>query len=80
MRTGTESQKWRSYGGLSVGVEGGEWRVKVQGISSINGRYKIGGVKNSKGKGEAKKLICMTPGHELRWGNVDGGGVQGRGV
>ena len=35
-RTGTESQKWRSHGGLSVGREGmGE---KVQGISSINGR------------------------------------------
>ena len=37
-RTGTESQKWRSHGGLSVGKEGmGE---KVQGIRSINGRYK----------------------------------------
>ena len=32
-RTGTESQKWRSHGGLSVGVGGGE----VQRIS-INGR------------------------------------------
>ena len=36
-RTGTESQKWRSHGGLSVGrmVE------KVQGIRNMNGRYKI---------------------------------------
>ena len=37
-RTGTESQKWRSNGGLSVGKwvrRGGE---KVQRISSINGR------------------------------------------
>ena len=25
------------------------------------------------GNGEAKELICMTHGHELRWGN-DGGG------
>ena len=37
-RTGTESQKWRSHGGLSAGrrreIEG----EKVQGISSINGR------------------------------------------
>ena len=35
-RTGTESQKWRSHGGLSAGM--GE---KVQGIRSINGQYKI---------------------------------------
>ena len=36
-RTGTESQKWRSHGGLSVG----KWKGrggKVQRISSINGR------------------------------------------
>ena len=41
-RTGTESQKWRSHGGLSVGS--GERRrmgEKVQGIRSINDRYKI---------------------------------------
>ena len=38
-RTGTESQKWRSHGGLSVWG----WRMgeKVQGIRSINGRHKI---------------------------------------
>ena len=42
-RTGTESQKYRSHGGLSVGRG---WRMgeKVQGIRSINCRYKIGGV------------------------------------
>ena len=38
IRTGTESQKWRSHRGLSVG----EWEEgmgeKVQRISSINGR------------------------------------------
>ena len=39
-RTGTESQKWRSHGGLSAGRRMGEMRGKVQGISSINGRYK----------------------------------------
>ena len=38
-RTGTEPQKWRSHGGLSVGR--GRMGVKVQGIRSINGRYKI---------------------------------------
>ena len=40
-RTGTESQKWRSHRGLSVG----EWEEgmgeKVQRINSINGRQKI---------------------------------------
>ena len=36
-RTGTESQIWRSFGGSSEG----EWGEKVQGIRSINGRYKI---------------------------------------
>ena len=36
-RTGTESEKWRSHGGLSVGMGEGMGE-KVQGISSINGR------------------------------------------
>ena len=40
-RTGTESQKWRSYGGLSVGRCGGRMRKNVQGIRSINDWYKI---------------------------------------
>ena len=40
-RTGTESQKWRSHGGLSVGRQRERIGEKVQGISSINGRYKI---------------------------------------
>ena len=38
-RTGTESQKWRSHGGLSVGTE--RMGEKVQGIRSISGRHKI---------------------------------------
>ena len=29
--------------------------------------------------GEAKELIWMTPGHELRWGNAGQRGVKGRG-
>ena len=38
-----------------------------------------GEVKNSIGNGEAKELICMTHGHELRWGlgNAGGRGMQG---
>ena len=55
---------WRVISG-----EQGKGRVgkKVQGIRSINGRYKIDReVKNSMGNGKAKELICMTHGHELR--------------
>ena len=56
---------------------------KVQGMRSINGRYKIDKeeVKNSMRNVEAKELICMTHGHELRLGN-DGGrrGAEQRGI
>ena len=55
---------------------------KVQGIRSLNGKYKIdrGEIKNSIESGEAKELICITHGHELRWGNASGGeGVWDRG-
>ena len=38
-RTGTESQTWRSHGGLSAGK--GRMGGKVQGINSINDRWKI---------------------------------------
>ena len=40
-RTGTESQKWRSHGGLSVESQRGRMGKEVQGIRSINGRYEI---------------------------------------
>ena len=39
-RTGTESQKWRSHGGLSAGKGRRRMGEKVQGIRNINGRYK----------------------------------------
>ena len=33
------------------------------------------------GNGEAKELICMTHGHELKWGNDGGrGGTGQRGI
>ena len=39
----------------------------MHGLRRVIGRYKIyGDVKNSIGNGEAKELICMTHGHELR--------------
>ena len=40
-RTGTESQKWRSHGMLSVGRGSGRKEEKVQAIRSIIVRYKI---------------------------------------
>ena len=40
-RTGTEPQKWRSHGGLSIGEQEGERGRKVQRISIINDRWKI---------------------------------------
>ena len=46
---------------------GGEWGEKVQRIRSIICKYKIdGGVKNSIGNREAKQLIYMPHGHEVR--------------
>ena len=39
-RTGTESQKWRSHGGLSLGSRRGRMGEKVQGIRSLIGRHK----------------------------------------
>ena len=53
---------------------------KVQGIRSINGSYKIdrGEVKNSIGNVEARELLCMTHGHELRWENDGGKGCTGQ--
>ena len=37
-----------------------------------------GEVKNSIGNGEAKELICMTHGHEIRGGNAGGRGSAGQ--
>ena len=80
MRTGTESQKWRSHGGLSAGRGSGENGGKGTGNKRHNQQVqnRQGEVKNSIANGEAKELICVTHEHELRWGNA-GGGVQGRG-
>ena len=49
---------------------------KVRRLRSINGRYKIDGeVKNSIGNEEAKELLCMTHGYELRGRGM----LEGRG-
>ena len=42
-RIGTESRKWKSYGGLSLGREREENGEKVQGIRSIICRLKMDG-------------------------------------
>ena len=36
------------------------------------GTKQTGDVKDSMGNGEAKELVCVTQGHELRSGNVEG--------
>ena len=64
-RTGTESQKWRSFGGLTAGYGKGENGGK--GTRNKKSNWQVqnrqGEVKNRIGKGEAKELICMTHGH-----------------
>ena len=39
-----------------------------------------GEVKNSIGNGEAKELICLTHGHELREGTLEGMGEKVQGI
>ena len=75
-RTGTDSQKWRSHGGLSVGRGHGENGGKGTGNKKHKWwvQNRQAEVKNSMGDGEAKELIYMTHGHELKVGNVQGGG------
>ena len=66
---------WRVISG-----ERGRMGERVQGIRSIIGRYnRQGEVKNSMGSSEAKELIGMTHGHELKGGAMLVGDVQGRG-
>ena len=76
-RTGTESQKWRSHGGLSAGR--GKWKNGGKGTGNKKHKWYIqsrqGEVKNSIGIGEAKELKRTTHGHELRRGKLEGWGV-----
>ena len=66
-------------------VFSGEGKGKNEGKGTTNKKHKQlvqnrqGEVKNSMGNGYAKELVCMTHGHELRWGNVGGRGVEGGG-
>ena len=66
--TGTETQVWKSFGGLLAGRGKGENGGKGTGIRKHNWQVqnRQGDVKNSILNGEAKELICMTHGHALR--------------
>ena len=70
--TGRESQKWRSHGGLSAK----EWEEDIGGKGTENKQHKWQvenrqkEVKNSIGNVEAKELICITHGHELKGGGM----------
>ena len=65
--------------GYQQGEEVGTMGEKVQGISSIRQvQNRQREVKISIGNGEAKELIRMTRGHELRGENAGGNGVTGR--
>ena len=55
-------------GGKGTGNKKPHWQVQ----------NRQGEVKNSMGNGEAKELVCLSYGHELKWGNDGGGWVQGR--
>ena len=79
-RTGTESEKQRSHGGLSAGRGKEENRGKGTGNKKHNWQVenRQGEGKNSIGNVEAKELICMTHRHELKGGNVGGRGYAGQ--
>ena len=58
-RTGTESQKWRSHGGLSAGRQRRKKGRKGTGNKKHNWQVenRQGEVKNSIGNGETKELM-----------------------
>ena len=71
---------WRVISGRGKGENGGKGTGNKKHKWLVQNRQ--GEVKNSSmGNGEAKELICMTHGHELRWGNAGGRGyAQQRGI
>ena len=66
--------------GYQRGVE--EGRMRGKGAGNKQHKWQVQNrqrkAKNSMGNGEAKELLCMTHGHELRWRNAGGGQLQGR--
>ena len=68
---------WRVINRVLGWGEGGKGTENKQHKWQVEDRQ--GEVKNSIGNVEAKELICMTHGHELKGGMWVGGGVQGGG-
>ena len=67
----TSSEGRKENGGKDAGNKQDKWQVQ----------NRQGEVKNNIGNGEAKELIYMIHGHELRWGNDGGKGDTGwRGI
>ena len=62
-----EGYQW-GCGGENMGKGTGDKKHKWQ----VENRQ--GEIKNNIGNGEAKELICMTHGQELRWGGMLEGG------
>ena len=60
--------------GMVRGEDGGTGSGNKKCNWSVQNRQ--GEVKNSIGNGEAKEVICMTHGHELRGGNAGGRGCR----
>ena len=67
---------WKVISGEGEGENGGKGTGNKKHKWQVQNRF--GEVKNSMGNEEAKELICMTHGHELRWENAGGNGVLGR--
>ena len=58
-----------------VGGNGGKGTGNKQHKQQVENRQ--GEVKNSRGNGKARELICIAHGHELRGGMQVGTGAQG---
>ena len=67
---------WMAISGGVAGERGGKGTENKQHKWQVENRQ--GEVKNSIGNGEAKELIYMTHGHELRGVNADGEGIAGQ--
>ena len=73
-----EQEQNHRNGDHNGGLSTGEWERERGGKGTENKQHKWqvenreGKGKNSIGNGEAKELICMTHGNELRWGNAGG--------
>ena len=76
-RNGDHMDSYQQGGGEGGGGErGGKGTENKKHQSYVENRQ--GESKNSIGNGEAKELICITHGHKVREGLLEGGGTPGR--